>query len=331
MLRYLLALTLIGLVSSPALAQERTIRFGYLADPSHEAALYALREGVVSSDTVRIELTPLDIPALIQATAARTFDVVQTAAMAVPRGNARGLDLEIIGTALRYHESGQGAGIWVRADSNIRNMDDLRGKRLAVYSIGSSGITLVRIALSHAWGYDVATTGGTVEFVEMPAPAMPAALAAGNVEAATLIHAQAYAAMQTGDFRPIAQTAEALSGEFGVRMVSAVLAGYSDRLQDDPEAYREFLRLFRASVDYAQTHPDEVFAAVGAAEGVDPEFFHAWFSTFSSIPVYVSQDDLKAIDILWDEATELGVLTVPHVPAAEAIWAHARYEEDAAQ
>ncbi len=325
MLRHILALA-IAITSSSALAQERVIRFGYLADPSHEAALHALREGLVSSDLVRVELTPLDIPALIQATAAKTFDVVQTAAMAVPRGNARGLGLEIVGTALRYHESGQGAGIWVRADSDIQDLDDLRGHRLAVYSIGSAGITLIRIALNHAWDYDVSTTGGTVEFVEMPAPAMPAALSSGNVDAATLIHAQAYQAMRTGDFRPIAQTAEALSSKFGIRMVSAVLAGYSDRLQADPEAYQEFLRLFRASVDYALENPEAVFAAVGAAEGVDPEFFHTWFSTFSSIPVYLSQDDLQAIDILWREATDLGVLTVPFEPVAEVVWEHALYE-----
>lgn len=330
MLRYILALT-IGLVATPVLAQERTITLGYLADPSHEAALYALREGIVSSDEINVELTPLDIPALIQATAGRTFDVVQTAAMAVPRGNARGLELEIIGTALRYHESGQGAGIWVDADSEIQDMDDLRGNKLAVYSIGSAGITLVRIALNRAWGYDVATTGGTVEFVEMPAPAMPAALASGNVDAATLIHSQAYQAMQTGEFRPIAQTAEALSSEFGVRMVSAVLVGYSDKLAQDPEAYKEFLRMFRASVDYALENPDEVFTAVGEAEGIDPEFFDTWFNTFSSIPVYISQDDIKAIDILWREAKELGVLDMDYEPAAETIWEGAIHEEDAAE
>jgi NitT/TauT family transport system substrate-binding protein len=330
MLRYALALA-IGIAASPALAQERTISLGYLADPSHEAALYALREGLVTSDAIDVELTPLDIPALIQATAARTFDVVQTAAMAVPRGNARGLDLEIIGTALRYHESGQGAGIWVRADSDIQDMDDLRGHRLAVYSLGSAGITLVRIALNHAWDYDVSLDEGSVEFVEMPAPAMPAALAAGNVEAATLIHSQAYEAMQTGDFRPIAQTAEALSSEFGIRMVSAVLVGYSDKLAEDPEAYQEFLRLFRASVDYALDNPDEVFTAVGEAEGVDPDFFDTWFSTFSSIPVYLSQDDLKAIDILWREATGLGVLDVPYEPAEEVTWEGALFEEDLGQ
>ena len=102
-----------SVLASPAIAQT-TVTFGYLADPSHEAVMWALRNGKVKSDTVKVEATPLDISALIQATAARTYDVVQTAAVAVPRARERGLDLRIVGTGLRYHTSGEGAGIWVR-------------------------------------------------------------------------------------------------------------------------------------------------------------------------------------------------------------------------
>ena len=98
-----------AVLTAPAQAQT-PVTFGYLADPSHEAVMWAVRNGKVKSDTVKIEATPLDISALIQATAARTYDVVQTAAVAVPRARERGLDLRIVGTGLRYHSSGEGAG-----------------------------------------------------------------------------------------------------------------------------------------------------------------------------------------------------------------------------
>jgi NitT/TauT family transport system substrate-binding protein len=120
-----------------ALAQVTTLKLGYLADPSHEAALWALRNGKVTSQTVRIESTPLDIAALIQATAARSYDVIETAAIAVPRARERGLDLRIIGTGLRYHISGEGSDIWVKRDSPIRSAADLKGRKLAIYAIGS--------------------------------------------------------------------------------------------------------------------------------------------------------------------------------------------------
>lgn len=298
---------------------ETVIKFGYLADPSHEAVIWALKNGKVKSDKIRVEATPLDISALIQATAARTYDVVQTAAVAVPRARERGLDLRIIGTGLRYHASGEGAGIWVPKNSPIKTVADLKGKKLGVYSLGSAGITLIRIALSDVHGLNTATRGGDIELVEMPAPALPAALASGRIDAATLIHAQAFKAAKDGDFVAITQTAEDLTKKFGTRMVSAVLAGYGEKLEANPADYIEFLRLLRESVEYAQKNQEEVYAAVGAATNTDPEFFRAWFSRFSEFPVTLTSQDIRAIDLLLRRSVDLGLLK-DAPPISEAIW-----------
>ncbi|MGE0062009.1 MAG: ABC transporter substrate-binding protein [Xanthobacteraceae bacterium] len=317
LMRALLAIV----VAMPAAASaETTIKFAYLADPSHEAAMWALKHGKVKSDKIKIEATALQIPALIQATAAKTYDVVQTAAMAIPRARARGLDLRIIGTGLRYHASGEGAGIWVKKDSPIKSVKDLKGKKLGVYSLGSAGITLVRIALADVYGLNVAVRGGDLEFIETPAPALPAALASGSLDAATLIHAQAFKAMQTGEFVPIAQIAGDLTKKYGLRMVSAVHAGYGEKLDAHPEDYKEFLRVLKASEQYALNHQDEVFKAVGAETKTDPEFFKVWFTRFSEFPVDLTADDMKAIDLLWKRAIDLDILkSAP--PVKETVWA----------
>lgn len=317
----LLIASAVALAAIPAAAQQ-TITFGYLADPSHEAVLWAVRNGKVKSDKIKIEATPLNISALIQATAARTYDVVQTAAMAIPRARDRGLDLRIIGTGLRNHASGEGAGIWVRKDSPIQSAKDLKGKKLAIYSVGSAGVTLIRIALAEVHGYDVSLKGGDMEFVEMPAPAMPAALAGGRVDAATLIHAQAFRAMQNDEFRPIAQTAQDIYKKFGVRGVSAVLAGYGEKLDASPDAYSEFIRVLHESMQYARKHPDEVFPVVGKSTNTSPEFFNAWFSRFTEFPVIIAAQDVKAIDMLWAQAIKLGLLEKAP-PAKDTIWKNA--------
>jgi NitT/TauT family transport system substrate-binding protein len=304
---------------SPAVAQQATIKLGYLADPSHEAVMWALRNGKVRSDKVRVEATPLGISALIQATATRTYDVIQTAAMAVPRAREKGLDLRIVGTGLRYHTTGEGAGIWVAKGSAIKSVADLKGKKLGVYSIGSAGVTLIRIALADVHGLNVALKGGDVELVELPAPALPAALATGRIDAATLIHAQAFKATQTGDFTAITQTAGDLTRKTGVRMVSAVLAGYGEKLDAAPDIYKDFLRTLHASMRYALEHPDEVFPAVAKDTNTDPAFFKAWFSRYSDFPVLLTKDDIKAVEILWKRAIDLGILkSAP--PVAETLW-----------
>jgi NitT/TauT family transport system substrate-binding protein len=312
-----------------AQAKEK-VTFGYLADPSHEAIMWPLRNGKITSDMIEVTATPLQIPALIQATSARTYDVIETAAMAIPPARARGLDLQIMGAGLRYHTSGEGAGIWVKKNSPIKSVADLKGKRLAVYSLGSAGITLVRIALHDVYGLNVSLKDGDLTFVELPAPAMPAALATDKVDAATLIHAQAFNAMKNGDFRAIAQTAKDLTDKFKVRMVSAVIAGYGEKLKEKPAVYREFQRVLRASMEYAKSHPDEVFPAVGKEFKIDPEFFKAWFSRFSDFPVVLSDRDIKAIDILWSKSKELGILKA-YPPVRETIWKDALREENPAK
>lgn len=316
------AAALSSLASSARAQTPTTIKFGYLADPSHEAVMWPLRNNKVTSQSVRIDATPLDIAALIQATAARTYDVIQTAAVAVPRARERGLDLRIVGTGLRYHPSGEGADIWVKAGSPLRTANDLRGKKLGVYAIGSAGITLIRIALADVHGLNVAARGGDVEFVELPAPALPAALATGRIDAATLIHAQAFQAQRSGDFVSIIQTAGDLTRRFGTRMVSAVLAGYGDKLDAQPAVYEEFLRVLRASMEYAVAHPDEVFPAVGQATQTEPAFFSAWFSRFSEFPVVLTPSDVRAIELLWSRSVDMGLLG-PLPPIEQAVWGRA--------
>ena len=74
-------------------------------------------------------------------------------------------------------------------------------------------------------GLNVSYQGGDSQWVEVPAPSIPAALSSGNIDAGTLIHAQAYKAQQSGEFRSIVQAAVDNSAVFGVPTVAAVYVG----------------------------------------------------------------------------------------------------------
>ena len=301
---------------------KETLTYAYLVDPSHDAVVYAMTHGKVASDLIEVETKALAIPALIQATSARQFDVIETAVISLPRARDQGLELSILSTALRYNKSGEGADIWVKADSPIHSVGELKGKTLGVYGISSAGITLVRLALWKKYGLNVALQGGDLNFVELPAPALPAALASGKIDAATLIHSQAYAASKSGDFRSIAHTALDMYDIFKLRMVSAVNVGYPEKLRARPQAYEEFDRLLKASVDYALAHLDEVAEAVAKTSGVEPDFFKAWFARYSDFPAVVSAQDIRAIDKLYELSKELGLLK-DYPPAASLVWDHA--------
>src|SRR5262249_4054746 len=133
---------------------------------------------------------------------------------------------------------------------------------------------------------------------EMPAAALPAALASGRVDAATLIHAQAFKASETGEFVAVTQTAGDLYQRTGVRMVSAVLAGYGDQLDAAPDLDKEVLRGLAASIRHAAEHGDEVSPVVGKDTNPDPAFFRAWLTRSWDFPVTPAKADIPAVDIL---------------------------------
>ena len=63
---------------SPSLVAKELIKFGYLADPSHEAVMWALKNGKVDSEIIEVKADALQIPALIQATAIVLCSPLQT-------------------------------------------------------------------------------------------------------------------------------------------------------------------------------------------------------------------------------------------------------------
>ncbi len=213
-----------------------------------------------------------------------------------------------LSTALRYHKSGDGAHVWVRKGSPYKTIADLKGKTIATYGLQSTGVTLVRLALWKKYGVNVQFENGDFKWQQLPAPALPGALATDKVEGATLIHSQAYQASKSGDFVPVAKTAEDMFELFKLRMVSAVNVGYVEKIAAKPELYKEFNRMQKASVTYTLANIGEVSEAVGKETRNDPAYFKAWFEQYSDFPAAVSQNDIDAMNKVWALSKELGVL-----------------------
>src|SRR4029078_13350634 len=97
--------------------------------------------------------------------------------------------------------------------------------------------------------------------VEIQAPTLPGALAAGQIDAASLIHSQAFRALKSGEFRPIAETGRDNIEVYGMRFISALNVSYPERLAQRPDAFKEFNRMFRESARYALPNRHEVCGA----------------------------------------------------------------------
>ena len=296
-------------VARPGFAQaKQKITYAYLLDPAYDAVTWAMANGKVVSDLITVEARGLAIPQLIQATSAKQYDVIMTAVIAIPPAAARGLELKILSTALQQSPAGEGGGVWVKSDSPIRNPKELKGKTLGSYALRSTGYTQVRFALAHKYGLNAALEGGDVKQVEIQAPNLPGALAAGQIDAATLIHSQAFRAVKSGEFRTIAETGRDNIESYGMRFVSALNVSYPDRLAARPDAFKEFNRMFRESVRYALANRDEVFDAIGKQTNLPPEFFTWWFEKSSDVPGTFEESHAQAIMKLYELSKEIGMI-----------------------
>ena len=318
MRRILAACTLVAALSpigfATAVAQQ-TVKFAFLADPSRDAILWAYKNGKVKSDKIKIETSGLSVPALTQAMSSRQFQVVEVSPFAIPAGAQRGLNLKVIGIALRPRDPDGGYELWVKSDSAIKTPEDLIGKQVALYSLRSVLAAVLYTSLGDISKVDLKQ----IQFVEMPAPAMPAALASGRVAAASLIHAQAYQAKKSGEFRLLYPAGAIFKKAEGMHLPTSLLAAYPEALAGDPAIYHEFLRVLKESRDYAIAHPKEVFPAVGKETNMEPEFFDVWFRDFAEFAVDLVPSDLTALDRFFQLA-KANKWIDGYPPVASVVW-----------
>ncbi|MGE4239815.1 ABC transporter substrate-binding protein [Ramlibacter sp.] len=294
-------------LSFPAAAKD-TIVFAYVIDPLHEAMLYALKTGKVTSDKVHVDAKAVDLAALLQGTVSKRFDLVETAATSLPRAIDQGLELKIVATALRAQD-GQGTDIWVKNNSPIKDIRDIKGKLVGFPAISSTSVTLARIALWKGAGLNIDVNGGDFKYQETPSPALAGTLSTGRIDAAMLALSYGYRAKKSGEFRSIFNANKTNFNVFGVPPVTAVIVGYPEKLSKNPEAYRAAIELLRASRNYALANKEEVFKAVGKAENIDPEFFETCIKEYFDFPVTITKGDVTAIGKLWEFSRELKLLT----------------------
>ena len=306
------------------LAKEK-LTFATYLEPAHLSAFWPLINGKIPSDILEVEVKDLPVGVAGQALATKQYDVFEVGALSLEQSAKQGLQIKMVGTSLRYTMAPVGFGIWVKADSPIKTVGDLKGKKIGSYGFQSTVFALQRMALKDKYNVNVALDGGDFSFVQLPAPNLPGALATDRIDAATFSHLQSYSARKGKDFRVLVETGEDFRDVYKVQMVTSILVGYPERLAEKPELYRELLRMLRASVDYTKKHQDEVFDAVAEKTKVSKDFFVDWWANYGNFPIAISNGDVKAIEILYDKAKGLGMSeNAPNVP--QSIWEKALRE-----
>jgi NitT/TauT family transport system substrate-binding protein len=193
-------------------------------------------------------------------------------------------------------------GTVVKKDSPIKTAADLAGKTVAVNTLKNIGDTTVRATVRKAGGDPKA-----VKFVELAFPDMPAALAAGRVDATFVVEPFLTTLVAAGD-RVVAWN----YAEPTPAMTVAAYFASNELIAKNPDLVKRFQAAMTESLAYADSHPDEVRGVLATYTKITPDI--AAKLTLPKWPPAVNKasvqtlTDLAVGDGLIDKAPDLDSL-----------------------
>lgn len=243
-----------------------TMTLAVVDDDTHRVGTWALVNDKVTSDIIdKVEVSFLQIPALIGATGSDQYQIVQTAVNAVPRAAAAGLDIKIV--MLGDAHTGGGQRTWVRDDSSIDSVSDLKGKTVGTLGLGSTGYLFAAKTFQDVYGVDPAQENGDIKWVELDPATLLNAVRKGDVDAAVMGLVADWEAMNDPDLRLLGDMPaeyKELTGEWPVGSAYVVQSSLVD---EAPKCIDAFQDLYEQSAAYANENVDEIGAEVAEETG----------------------------------------------------------------
>lgn len=173
--------------------------------------------------------------------------------------------------------------LMVNHDSPVRTVADLEGRRVAVNVLENVVELGVRASAREA-GIDP----DSVEYVKLPFPEMPAALAAGQVDAAFVVEPFQQVVRSQGG-RELASSMVDIAPDLTVAMYFT-----SEKLAaENPDLVRRFADAMTESLDYADTHPDEARAILPTYTKIPPEIIPDL--TLPKWPTKINRSSVEAV------------------------------------
>lgn len=194
------------------------------------------------------------------------------------------------------------AGLMVKGDSPIRSAKDLEGRTVAANTLQNIVDTSVRASVRKAGG-----DPSKVEFVALPFPEQPAALANGQVDAVFVVEPFQQAVLAEGG-RKIASSYVDAAADLTV----AAYFTSQQLLAANPDLVKRFTEAMQESLSYADSHPDEARQVIGTYTEIAPEVIEK--VTLPKWPADINRDsletmaDLAVSDGLIEETPDLNAL-----------------------
>lgn len=271
-------------------------------DPSRLLITYPIRNGLIEGDG-EVDLHLMPISELVRASGPDSaYDLVETSTLSLAQAAIRG-DSTIMTTAcLRDRGS---VMLFVKADSSIQTVEDLKGTSVARQPGGASSVLVLRYVLEHKFRID---PDEDLAWVELPDGEMADALRSGDVAAAMLNSYHGWQALNDKSLDLLYTATEdfgALAG--GLPMNTGLLTGVA--VYQAKKARVDALnRLLRSAADYVGHNRGPVFEAVAATTGVPSDYLDWWWEAFDQLWGGIRAEYRPGIMALWRAGHLSGLL-----------------------
>ncbi|MCC3291868.1 ABC transporter substrate-binding protein [Arthrobacter sp. zg-Y1110] len=200
-------------------------------------------------------------------------------------GKSKGLPLQMVapGASTTGDVDADFASVMTLPGSGIEEIADLAGKRVGVNTLNNISDSTMSEAVKQAGGdYE------SIEFVEMQFPDMPAQLDGGNVDAIAAVEPFVTITEAQGAVPVFSNYAEPIKD-----LTVAVYFTSDQYAQENPETMEKFVRAMTASLEYADSNPDEVRAVLPTYTSLEPDVIEEL-----TLPRYygeINQDSLEEV------------------------------------
>jgi NitT/TauT family transport system substrate-binding protein len=208
---------------------------------------------------------------------------------------SKGLPIKVVaaGNSTTGKVGADFSAVVVPKGSAIKKPSDLAGKTVAVNTLNNIGSTTIDKVVRDDGG-----DPKTIKYVELGFPDMPGALAKGQVDAAWVV--EPFVSITE------AQGATPVAWNFAGTDPNLMIASYftsAKTASSDPDLVKRFTAAMNKSLDYANSHPDEVRSVLSSYTQVD-----AATASKLTLPKWSSQIDVHSFDLLADLAVQDGAL-----------------------
>lgn len=268
--RLLFALSTLMLLPLGSTAQtEPLIRVGAALDDQSTPLLYASQAGLFKRAGLNVEIEKLGSGSVVAAAVAGgAIEIGKAATYAIILAYAKGLPFTLIAPIAFYRADAPDGALVVSTKSPFKTAKDLEGKTLGVTTLQD-----FNMLATTAWIDQNGGDPSKVKFVEIPPPAITAAIEQGRIEGAPVFEPAYTAAISSGKARVAAYVYNAIAKSYS----GAALFANTSWIAQHRELVERFNRVVLEADQYAAGHEREMIPLIAQFVGIDqglPEKMH---------------------------------------------------------